>query len=288
MISTVNFHLTNKCNYQCKYCFAHFCEVEAQLNVDDRKKLVKALCAPKWVDKINFVGGEPTLIGDQLIELMKVAKSERSHLVRTSVTTNSSLISPEWVNKVAPYLDILTISIDSPFEDTNRKCGRCCKSSGKVLTKEHYIALADACHKNNIQLKINTVVSSINLEENMADLINEIRPFHWKVFQVLKVDGENDVDFNKYVISKDEFDEYIERQRNLLIDKAVLVKESNDLMRGSYLMVNPEGRFFDNTKGGYTVSDSILEVGINNALKQIHYDVEKFNKRGGNYSIPKA
>ncbi|MCQ2263399.1 MAG: viperin family antiviral radical SAM protein [Bacteroidales bacterium] len=239
MISTVNFHLTSKCNYQCKYCFAHFCEVESQLNVDDRKKLVKALCAPKWVDKINFVGGEPTLIGDQLIDLMMVAKGEKSHPVRTSVTTNSSLISPDWIEKAAPFLDILTISIDSQFEDTNRKCGRCCKANGKVLSKEHYIALAAACHKNGIQLKINTVVSSINVNEDMADFINVIRPFHWKIFQVLKVDGENDVDFSKYAITGEEFDEYIENQRNILNDKKVLVKESNDLMRGSYLMVNP-------------------------------------------------
>lgn len=288
MISTVNFHLTSKCNYQCKYCFAHFCEVESQLNVDDRKKLVKALCAPKWVDKINFVGGEPTLIGDQLIDLMMVAKGEKSHPVRTSVTTNSSLISPDWIEKAAPFLDILTISIDSQFEDTNRKCGRCCKANGKVLSKEHYIALAAACHKNGIQLKINTVVSSINVNEDMADFINVIRPFHWKIFQVLKVDGENDVDFSKYAITGEEFDKYIENQRNILNDKKVLVKESNDLMRGSYLMVNPEGCFFDNTQGGYTVSSPILEVGIDQALRQIHFDDEKFNKRGGKYSIPNA
>lgn len=288
MISTVNFHLTSKCNYQCKYCFAHFCEVESQLNVDDRKKLVQALCAPQWVDKINFVGGEPTLIGDQLIELMKVAKSEISHSVRTSITTNSSLISPDWVEKTASYLDILTISIDSQFEDTNRKCGRCCKSSGKVLSKEHYFALAEACNKNGIQLKINTVISSININEDMADFINAIRPFHWKVFQVLKVDGENDSNFNQYAISGEQFDEYIARQLNMLDNKAVLVKESNELMRGSYLMVNPEGCFFDNSQGGYTVSEPILEVGIVNALQQVNFDVEKFNKRGGKYAIPNA
>lgn len=286
MISTVNFHLTRNCNYQCKYCFAHFCETNSQLDAENRKKLVKTLCSPKWVKKINFVGGEPTLIGNQLIDLMKIAKSEKAHKVETSVTTNSSLISPEWIACAAPYLDILTVSIDSYNEETNRKCGRCCKSSGKVLTKEHYLALAKACHENNIALKINTVVSSINLAEDMADFINEIRPFHWKVFQVLKVDGENDVDFQNYAISKEEFDTYIDRQRNILNEPNVLVKESNELMRGSYLMVNPEGRFFDNSKGGYTISEPILEVGMEKALNQIHYDKEKFLARGGHYSIP--
>lgn len=285
MISTVNFHLTRNCNYQCKYCFAHFSETNTQLDGENRKKIVKTLCAEKWIEKINFVGGEPTLVGDQLIEMLKIAKSEKSHNVKTSITTNSSLISPDWINRVAPYLDILTVSIDSCDEETNRRCGRCCKTSGKVLSKEHYLALSEACHKNNILLKINTVVSSINLKEQ-ADFINEIRPFHWKVFQVLKVDGENDVDFQKYAISKEEFDEYIERQQNILNDKKILIKESNDLMRGSYLMVNPEGCFFDNSKGGYTISEPILKVGVEKALCQIHYDKEKFIQRGGQYSIP--
>lgn len=286
MISTINFHLTRNCNYQCKYCFAHFCETHSQLSFESRKKLVATLCEPEWVDKINFVGGEPTLIGDQLTDLMKVAKSEKNHPVKVSVTTNSSLISAEWIDKVGECLDILTISIDSQFEETNRKCGRCCKTTGKVLSKEHYIALAEACHRNKVVLKINTVVSSINLNEDLADFINVLRPFHWKVFQVLKVDGENDTDFQNYAITNEDFDNYVERQRRMLLRQSILVKESNDLMRGSYLMVNPEGRFFDNSKGGYTISDPILEVGIDNALQQIHFDDGKFNQRGGSYTIP--
>ena len=38
--------------------------------------------------------------------------------------------------------------------------------------------------------------------------------------------------------------------------------ESNELMRGSYVMVDPAGRFFDNVEGGHTYSRPILEVGV--------------------------
>jgi radical S-adenosyl methionine domain-containing protein 2 len=62
-----------------------------------------------------------------------------------------------------------------------------------------------------------------------------------------------------------------------------MVKESNSVMQGSYIMVNPQGHFFDNTKGKYTVSEKVTEIGIEKALQQIQFDRQKFNIRNGNY-----
>ena len=63
-----------------------------------------------------------------------------------------------------------------------------------------------------------------------------------------------------------------------------MIPESNDAIKGSYVMVDPAGRFFNNTKAAYNYSLPILEVGIKNALETMNYNIEKFIDRGGIYN----
>ena len=49
-------------------------------------------------------------------------------------------------------------------------------------------------------------------------------------------------------------------------------------------MVDPAGRFFDNAQGTHNYSKPILEVGIQEALKTMNYDSNKFLNRGGIYN----
>jgi len=55
-------------------------------------------------------------------------------------------------------------------------------------------------------------------------------------------------------------------------------------MTGSYAMVDPAGRFFDNTMGAYTYSRPILEADICEAFSQVNFDVETFHAHGGKYA----
>ena len=63
----------------------------------------------------------------------------------------------------------------------------------------------------------------------------------------------------------------------------VVVPEDNDMMRGSYVMVDPAGRFFDNVRGRHTYSKPILEVGVEAALKGVVGNPDLFLRRGGLY-----
>jgi radical S-adenosyl methionine domain-containing protein 2 len=54
-------------------------------------------------------------------------------------------------------------------------------------------------------------------------------------------------------------------------------------MTGSYVMVDPAGRFFDNTAGAHVYSRPINEVGVNVALKEVSVDPGKFRLRDGLY-----
>lgn len=56
----------------------------------------------------------------------------------------------------------------------------------------------------------------------------------------------------------------------------IMVAEDNDAMCESYLMIDPAGRFFDNSTGAYKYSESICDAGIPVALAGINFDYEKY------------
>ena len=58
-------------------------------------------------------------------------------------------------------------------------------------------------------------------------------------------------------------------------------------MKGSYAMVDPAGRFYDNAKGKHNYSRPILEIGARLAIQQVNYDFSKFGDRGGIYQWQK-
>jgi len=60
-------------------------------------------------------------------------------------------------------------------------------------------------------------------------------------------------------------------------------QSSTSEIKGSYVMVDPAGRFFENTSGRHIYSQPILEVGVRRAMNKMGYDFAKFVKRGGLY-----
>jgi len=271
IITAVNFHLTKACNMKCTYCFARFNKVNQKLTIPQQKQIIKRLFDFGFT-KINFVGGEPFLL-PQLAELIKYSKNLGFY---TSVVTNGSLLTEQFIKNTKKHLDMIGISIDSLNTKTNSNIGR--KFNGIIPDKEFYFEKCMLIKDNGITLKINTVVSNKNLNEDFSDFISKIKPERWKLFQVLGIEEENNIEYFK--ISKTEFINFAEYHTSI---KEFLIAEDNDIIRGSYVMIDPEGKFFDNIKGKYTLSKPILEVGVEQALNEINFDYTKFLKRNGDY-----
>ena len=152
------------------------------------------------------------------------------------------------------------------------------------MSAHDYLSAIEILKRNDIRLKINTVVTRFNLREDLTDFIIEARPERWKLLQVLAVKGQNDHAVGEYMVSGDEFDSYIQLACRVQKYGITVVSESNDLMTGSYIMVDPAGRFFDNVAGTHTYSrHSIIEVGVDEALKDVSIDAAKFLSRNGLY-----
>ena len=191
-------------------------------------------------------------------------------------------ITPEWLDDLEGCLDIIALSIDSVCEETQIEIGRF-ERGRSPITSQRYLALSKAIRSQGIRLKVNTVVNRANRAEDFMSFIVAMKPERWKVFQALPVRGQNDARIDEFTVTDGEFKRYVQRNRAVEHSGIRVVPESNELMTGSYVMVDPHGRFFDNVQGHHTYSVPILDFGVTAALMSVSVDVGLFDERGGNY-----
>ncbi len=259
----------------CRFCFTRLQKIN-QIPLKQSLMLVKQL-SEFGFNKINFAGGEP-LICSWLPNLIHAAKSGG---MTTSVITNGSLLKEKWIRKVERSLDWIGVSIDSLVPETNKKLGRFV-SDGKVPDREFYLGLGKLVKKYEFLFKVNTVVTSLNCKEKLHDMIYTLRPNKWKIFQVLPILYENDMVIDDLQISIIEFQEFLHNHTDLRCVTKI-IPEENKKMIGTYLMIDPSGRFFDNVLGYYRFSDPILDVGLEAALGQIEWNIENYHQRTGRF-----
>ncbi|MGL1931819.1 MAG: viperin family antiviral radical SAM protein [Desulfotalea sp.] len=280
VIPAINLFITNRCNMRCRFCFGS-CKMSSCLSPQDQQGVLLNVirqCHLAGVSKVTFVGGEPLLYP----ELKQLIRFAHNLGITTCVVTNGALITEDWLHDVSGALDWIGISVDSLSVDTNRSIGRI--SSGAPMSESVYRRLVGLVRKYEIHLKINTTVCRWNYEENMSSFYHQTGAQRIKMFQALTVDGVNDKESNSFSVSKEQFAHYVERHLDQNVD--VIAEYSSDMV-GSYLMVSPDGCFFDNVKNRYRFSRPICEVGFSKAIKDISLDHNKFVERGGLYSWQK-
>jgi len=275
-----NCHITEKCNYRCYFCFAKWGnseKIELWKDTVAFHKLIDELSDKEVVsgifgesgrpNRINFAGGEPLLLGHKFLDIVKHAKEKE---LETSIITNGSLLNTG--SEIYKYIDLLGISVDSLNVDTCRQIGRCDRF-GKVLEYKRLrevIAGARAINPD-IRVKFNVTVNRYNYNERIIGRLQLFSPDRIKILRQLPFNGVSG-------ISDEMFSEFMRLNESDLGKNTVV--EDNEDMTQSYLMIDPYGRFFQNGNGhGYTYSDPIHEVGLEKALSQIDFDVDKFGSR---------
>lgn len=313
--TAVNIHFSRKCNYECNFCF-HTAKSSDMLSINEWNQIISSL-KKSGVEKLNFAGGEPFLQSHRKLLGEMIVSAKSMGIQSVSVITNASQMKylSDWFQNYAKYLDILGVSLDTLSMDINKQHGR--YPRGKI----NEIKLDDQSHLNNVRLaaricndygikfKINTVVTSLNKDEDISSFINEIKPFRWKIFQVLPLQGENYGltkplsdkgtscsdskaklrDVTDLLITDKEFQAYIDRHSATVYDPSIIKPESNDMMQSSYILIDEYGRFLDSSTGSKIPTDSILDIGINNASEQLltsfggGFNRKAFHERDGYY-----
>ena len=269
----INFHLLKACNSSCRFCFATFRDVPGRLDAHQAHDLISQL-RKAGGEKLTFAGGEPTL-HPNLCSLIDHAKAEG---FTTCIVTNGAKLGAV-LDASAASIDWIGFSVDSSSENTQARLGR---GSGDHVART--VALADRCRGLGLHIKLNTVVTALNWWEDMTALVRRIGPERWKALQVLPIQGQNDGMVEDLVISKAQFRAFVDRHRSLRDEGIDVVDEDNAAMKGSYVMIDPIGRFYGNATGRQIYSAPILDVGVEEALRQVDFDPHKFDARGGKYA----
>ena len=268
----VNFHIWPKCNLACTFCYATFPQARRTLPLSDALAVIDQL-AEAGTEKITFVGGEPTLYP----HLSEVVHHASVQGLTTCIVSNGARLR-QVLDRAGDAVNWVGLSVDSGDETTQRALGR---GPGDHVTRS--IALAELIHDRGIRLKLNTVVTALNWHEDMSDVVRCMQPRRWKAFQVLRIEEENAGRVEPLLISEAQFRAFADRHAHLADEGFPLVAETNDDIRGSYVMIDPLGRFFCNEEGRYRISAPILDVGVDEALAQAGWRSDKFLARGGLY-----
>lgn len=276
---TINLHFHRACEMRCQHCFATFLDC-TKLSLEALKRLIDLISiAPKEPGqtkprRLNFVGGEPTL-HPHFLALVKYAHAQG---LRVSIVTNGNSLIRNGFPKELEILELVGVSIDSLDPSKNKSIGRAVRN--ETISEAQWHKLFAEIATLGVGLKINTTITRHNLHEDFTEFIKKADPKRWKVFQAMVVKGQNCQNSAAWKVSRQEYDTFVERHLQAGVQ---IHAEPEDLMRGSYAMISPDGRFYDSVSGSHHYSDPILSVGVLSAWGQIQYDDSLFETRTQNY-----
>lgn len=287
----LNWHLTEACNYRCQYCYAAWndstCPRELIYDSQRMTALLNALyrffqpsnfanplaSQRTWSSvRLNLAGGEPLLHAKKLPAIVTQA---RDLGFEVSMISNGSHLDDDLLGCLAPQLSWLGVSVDSGNPETNLAIGRVDRRGRQLDLDNLANGLVKARQLNSdLRIKLNTVVNQHNHAEDLGSLIRRFTPDKWKVLRMLPVVNQH------LVVSDEQFAAFVARHHTFT---RILCAEDNSDMRESYLMIDPHGRFFQNSQmiagHGYVYSRPILEVGVEAAFAEMAFDHERFSAR---------
>lgn len=287
----INWHVNEACNYRCVYCYAKWERPSSARDVirqpDNTAKLLRSLWAffdpanlknplngtLTWRRvRLNFAGGEPLLCRADLIRAVEMAAQIGFDV---SIITNGSRLDAETMSALAPHLDWLGVSLDAADMRTNKAIGREDRRARQLDLEALRDSVAMARSDNpDLKLKINTVVNSQNHEADLARVIAQLAPHKWKILRALPMTT------TAGMVTDKQFRAFVHRHRSL---KDIIRVEDNADMLGSYLMIDPKGRFYQNhndtLKEGYRYSRPILDAGPGAALESVGFSALGFADR---------
>jgi len=267
----VNFHLTNRCPFRCRYCHSTFLEespVSAHQWIEIFSKINQETEHIQF-RKLTLSGGEPLLVKN--MEL--ILESAKDAGWQTGIISCGLNLSEEVIRTRLKDADSIGVSVDSLDQNVNRLIGR------STLTGEtvDYVGVCKLIKKLGKKLKINTVVHSLNWDQDLKPLLHSLKPDRVKFLQCRTDVDLRDRDFSG-AVREDEYQKFVENQ---FYPEAVV--ESEILQSGSYIMLDPEGHLFDTVEGKRRKSPSLLGISFTEGMEYIYYDHQKFQARAGNY-----
>ena len=264
--NVINLHITDACNFRCVFCFAHF-GAKKNLPVNSWKKIVDNIIVNCSVERFNLAGGEP-LLYKNIKELITYIYSKG---IAVSIITNGFNLSAHKINLFSDWgVSMIGLSIDSADISTLHMLGRKTNKE-EILNPATCIDFCRRIKERGMVLKINTVVSRENCDEDLNGFIRAASPDRWKILKI-KEFKNHQYDNSKLMISDSEFYCFVNRHKSV----PHIVEEK---MANSYIMVDALGNLVDTGSNNNTSVADLLTTNFNDAFSKLEFDYGLYQKR---------
>ncbi len=222
--------LTNRCNLNCQFCFRRRVTEELFLTIE---KIIKNLKVCN-VKSLVLSGGEPLLRSD-IKEILKLCRE----LKIGSVLQSNGVILEKNLPEILPYIDWLSVSLDGDTAEKN----------SLMRSREQFNAIVKVLpliKKNNINVKLGTVVSKKNYE-NIEGIGNLIKPYVtiWKLYQFYPrfntAAGDNQ---EQFIIEDYLFREVAEKIKKKFPDMRISTHTVEEFNKSPCLLIDPNGKVY--------------------------------------------